>query len=119
MPGAEWRELTTLEKELLERLLAPDFPGKEQLACQLARALVAPIDDDGSIRFKVEGAPPASEVNSRVPSEGEFVDADGIYVHLLLHVVDGYLHELEVFKEDGTRVLDWSNANSMTVFAPN
>jgi hypothetical protein len=36
--------------------------------------------------------------------EAEVDDADGTIVHLLVHVVDGFLHELEIFREDSNPV---------------
>jgi hypothetical protein len=39
-----------------------------------------------------------------VPVEAELVDEDGVIVHVLLHVVDGFLNELEVYREDSAPV---------------
>jgi hypothetical protein len=36
--------------------------------------------------------------------EAEFEDRDGVTVHILLHVMDGFLNELEIFREDSGRV---------------
>ena len=118
MGDNEWRRLSPLEETILRQLLAPDFPGKEQLECQTADALVATIDEDGSLKFRGGNGPPASEVKYRVPTEARFQDSDGVGVHVLLHVVGDYVDELEVFKEDASRVRDWSGANAMDVFAP-
>jgi hypothetical protein len=90
---------------VLDRLLAADFPGRDGLAAQAQTALVRRIDDAGSLRFRVEGAPAA--VASRVPVEGHYRDGDapsGPAINLLLHVVEGRLHELEVYKDDGTHI---------------
>lgn len=98
----EWRALDPRERAVLDRLLAADFPGRDGLAAQARTALVRRIDDEGSLRFRVEGAPAA--VAGRVPVEGRYREGDdpsGPGVNLLLHVVGGWLHELEVYKDDG------------------
>jgi hypothetical protein len=32
------------------------------------------------------------------------VDEDGVHVHFLLHVVEGFAKELEFYKDDGTPI---------------
>ncbi|MFB0493740.1 hypothetical protein ABIE45_006396 [Methylobacterium sp. OAE515] len=101
-----WRTPEPQEQAVLDRLLAIDFPGRDGLAEQVRTALVRRIDDEGSLRFQVEGAPAA--VTGRVPVEGRYrdgADPGGPGVNLLLHVVGGRLHELEVFKDDGAHIL--------------
>lgn len=101
----EWRALEPRERAVLDRLLSADFPGRDGLAAQVLTALVRRIDDEGSLRFRVEGSPAA--VADRVPVEGRYwegKDPFGPGVSLLLHVVGGLLHELEVLKDDGTPI---------------
>lgn len=101
----EWRALDPREWAVLDRLLTADFPGRDELVAQARIALVRRIDAAGSLRFRVDGAPAA--VASRVPVEGHYWDGDapsGPAINLLLHVVEGRLHELEVYKDDGTHI---------------
>lgn len=101
----DWRVPEPRERAVIDRLLAADFPGRDGLAEQARTALVRRIDEVGSLRFRVEGTPAA--VTQRVPVEGRYHDGDGSDgpgVNLLLHVVEGRLHELEVFKDDGTQI---------------
>jgi hypothetical protein len=44
-------------------------------------------------------------VRRRIPVEASYPDADGVVVHVLLHVIDGRLDELEVYREDSGSVL--------------
>jgi hypothetical protein len=118
MTSTEWRHLSSLESTIIDQLLAPEFPGKAQLAPQIAGSLVITLDEDGSVKFRVGETTPASEVKYRVPTEGEFQDSDGVTVHVLLHVINGYIDELEIFKENSLPILDWSQASSLRVFAP-
>jgi hypothetical protein len=104
-----WRTLEPGEVAVLDLLLATDFPGRSELAVQARSALACRIDHEGSLRFKVGG--PHAEVRGRVPVEGHYYD-DGSgpgphrpAVNLLLHVVEGRLHELEVYKDDGSAIL--------------
>lgn len=97
------RDLTPSERSLLFFLLESHFPGRDELKAQAQTAKVSGECVPGcpSIflvvdREKVIPAP----VTKRVPVEAEGADADGVKVHVLLHVVGGYLSELEMFRED-------------------
>lgn len=98
-----FREMTTQERRVLERLLSSDFPGREVLDRQIRDALVRQIDDEGSLEFSVRSHDRA-EVSKRIPTEAEFEDADGVTAHILLHVVDGKCNELEIYKDDSTPI---------------
>jgi len=80
-------------------LLAPAFPGRDALLHQLSGVSVVQIDTEGSLEFHVEDATVA-EVARSIPVEATVRDVDDVVVHLLLHVVDGLLNELEVYRED-------------------
>ncbi|WP_409518520.1 DUF6984 family protein [Rhizobium laguerreae] len=101
-----WRDLTNSERRLIELLLTKDFPGADALRRQLETARVSVIDAEGSLQFRVSG-PPAN-VQRRVPTEGYYFDTEGVdyrpAVNVLLHVVEGKLHELEVYKDDGSPI---------------
>lgn len=75
------------------------------------------VDQDGSVQLKVEGDHSQAEVESRVPVEGEVEDLDGMGIEVLLHVVNGYLHELEVYRRDGGVIERQPSAENMKVFA--
>lgn len=92
------------ESRLLLRFVARDFQGNAELHDQFRSITVANIDADGSLRLSTRGAAPA-DVNRRIPVEASYLDRDGGRVHLLLHVVDGYLDEFEVFREDSGPVI--------------
>jgi hypothetical protein len=110
------RPMTRSEKNMIERLLEDPFPGRDELLCQLDKALVAKIDENGSLEFSFPNSDfPKAKVNRRVVVEGELDDTDGVGVHVLLHVVDGALNELEVFKEDNSRVLALLDPKAITL----
>jgi hypothetical protein len=91
------------EESVIAALLSPDFPARAALQAQWARAVVRPIDADGSLEVRVDGGPLA-DVEVRVPVEAELEDSDGVTVHVLLHVIDGYMREIEVYREDSEPV---------------
>lgn len=94
-----FRPLSELEGQLLAALLSTDFLGRDALAEQVAVASVRKIDRNGSLEFASSDGPPA-EVARRIPVEAELDDSDGLTIHVLLHVVDGFLKELEVYRDD-------------------
>lgn len=104
----DFRPLSDLEAQLLAVLLGTNFSGRDALAEQVAAASVREIDHNGSLEFAPADGTPA-EVARRVPVEAELDDNDGVTIHVLLHVVDGLLKELEVYRDDSgrtQRVLD-------------
>lgn len=101
----ESRTPNDLEAKVLSLLLDQDFPGAPELREQLHGLRVAPVDDDGSLALRPQYGSSNAQVVRRVPVEGHYADRDGERVHVLLHVADGYLHELELFREDGEVVM--------------
>jgi hypothetical protein len=102
--GDEFRSLSDLEGRLLAVLLSTDFLGRDALVEQVAAASVREIDDNGSLEFARSDKTPA-EVVRRIPVEAELDDSDGVTIHVLLHVVDGLVKELEVYRDDSGPVL--------------
>jgi hypothetical protein len=99
MTGNEnFRQPTDVERQIVEKLLTKEFKGRDDLIAQLSSALVTNLDNYGSLKFKVNG--PVANVPVRVPVEGLTKDSDGIEIFLLLHVMGGYLDELEIYKGD-------------------
>jgi hypothetical protein len=95
--------LTIDAQRILSVLLAAQFPGSVQIAKQIESARGRVVDQEGSIVLQPSDSPRA-DVERRVPVEAEAVDADGKTFHVLLHVVDGYIAELEIYTEDGLPV---------------
>ena len=101
------RPLTELEYVIISKLLEHPFPGSEEIKQQTkSPTVISAADDDnyGSIYFKAEGSNRAVTLNN-LPVEGTTHDTDGVVVDILLHVINGFLHELEIIKVDGTNLL--------------
>ena len=94
-----FRELMVHERRLLSALVAQRFPGSAELARQLEFAKARPIVENPSLDILISDGPSAS-VDRRIPVEAEVEDFDGVTVHILLHVVDHFMNELEVYRED-------------------
>jgi hypothetical protein len=96
------RALAETEREVIAFLLSEDFPGRQELVQQLDHVLCRTVDDDGSLELHVSGEAPRAPVTARVASEGHMPDDDGMVVHVLLHVADGLMSELEIYRDDST-----------------
>lgn len=116
------RDLRPHEQALLQRLLSRDFPGNASLREQAKNVKVAQECGCGcpSIVFAVSANARPAEVLQRVPVEAEYRDADGMGLHFLLHVNDGFLRELEMFREDSEPIkeLPWADVLVVLAFRP-
>lgn len=95
----DWHPLAPSERALVDALLADAFPGRDELRAQVAGAHARVIDSDGSFALRATG--PSARVIHRVPVTGSTRDDEGIGVEVLLHVVEGLMVEVEVYRVDG------------------
>lgn len=96
------RELTAEETRITARLLEAEFASASEVREQARRSSVRAQDYGGVLvlAFDTSAGLPTARVKHRVPVEAQAPDADGVMIHLLLHVVDGVLTEIEIFRED-------------------
>ncbi len=115
-PDEEWRDLRPEERELIERLLAAQpFSGRDDLLAQLPGSRAKTIDADGSISIQVT-SPIRADIPVRVPVTGHTTDADGMWMEMLIHVVDGALDELELWRGDLAAVQRYPRASGVGDF---
>lgn len=88
----------------MKRLLSENFAGRDALLAQVENLKVKQIDMEGSLQLAPGPDAIRAKVEQRIPVEAEFPDDDGVSVRVLLHVVDGFLAELEIFKDDLTAI---------------
>jgi hypothetical protein len=107
---SSYRALSSWEKGLIQRLLSSPFPGRDELLNQVEKMVASPMHEDGtpldennSLYLK-SSSPVKAFVRTRVPTEGEAIDIDGVTIHYLLHVVEGRIDQLEIFKDDLSKV---------------
>jgi CBS domain containing-hemolysin-like protein len=113
----QFRKLTDSERRVVDRLLAEDFPGRVAIIEQINQSLVRQIDEDGSLEFD-GGAGPIAVSKFRIPVEGEAEDVDGVPIHILLHVVDGRVKELEIYKDDSSTPIKIPEPEEIRLFRP-
>jgi hypothetical protein len=85
---------------VLKKLLSDEFHGRESLLEQLTNIEARTIDSNGSLELAPPDGARQAEVVGRIPVEAELDDRDGMKIHVLLHVVNGLLNELEIYRED-------------------
>jgi hypothetical protein len=98
------RDLREAERALIGQLLAQPFNGRDEIAAQLqgAQVIAEGIGDTRTLRFAPpRGDAPPAPTALRIPVEGIADDTDGVAITVLLHVVDSWVTELEVYRVDG------------------
>src|SRR5205807_240221 len=85
--------------------LSERFPGRDELRAQLDYTQVDGLACNcgcPSVTLIVDPVAPRAEVEQRVPTDAFGRDAHGTEVGVLLHVIDGYIHELEIYSTANT-----------------
>jgi hypothetical protein len=98
------RDLREDERALIGQLLAQSFNGRDEVAAQLrgAQVIAEGVGDTRTLRFAPpRGEAPPAPTTLRIPVEGIADDADGVAITVLLHVVNRWAAELEVYRVDG------------------
>ncbi len=111
------RKLTVEERKLLTKLLQVEFTGHETLILQLEGVVVEELGPPNApyLRLVVSDDAPLADVARRVPIEAVAPDADGMTIHFLVHVLEGRLSELEIFREDSKEILSVPPADAVQV----
>ena|SRR6266511_1454535 len=107
-----WRDLSLEERQVIERLLRPPFTGRDELLEQLIGAKARTVDEDGSLSIQVT-SPVQAPIPVRVPVTALAKDEDGVPLQLLIHVVDGRLYELELWRVDLAALKRWPTAGAI------
>jgi hypothetical protein len=111
------RSLGENEQAILEFLLSAPFPGQKELRQQLEIAKVtSQCRTCPTITFTVdESVAPRAPVARRIPIEAERPGAAPGHttLHVLLHVVNGYLDELELYRNDLGQIASLPSPSSL------
>ena len=99
----EFGPLNSYQRRVLDTLLGAKFQGRDALVEQSRFVQAREIDMNGSLQFAPIDQPRA-DVGRRIPVEAETEDVDGVMIHILLHVLDGRMNELEVYREDSQEI---------------
>lgn len=113
---AMFRNMTPYEVGILAKLLdGADFQGCREIQDQVSATLACTIDENRSLKLRPGREAPSAHVAKRIPVEAEAEDSDGTTIHFLLHVLSGYIEELEIFKDDGSQILSWPESEDLRV----
>ncbi len=116
-----WREIDHRKRALLMHLLRGDFQGKAEILEQMSSVEVMRISPTGSLKLRSQGPlaivkdndAPSPRPNDHIPIESFYDDEApnqksivriARLVRLALHVTNGRISELEVYKEDGSPI---------------
>ena len=72
-------------------------------------------DNYGSFEFLVCDDHRIPENINRVPVDARYIDADGIPVDILLHVVSGMMYEIEIVKLDGNPLINGPRCKDLDI----
>jgi hypothetical protein len=115
-PG--FRQLDPRERELLEKLLEPEFPGCKELRTQLGSMTGKQIEDDGTLSLLCDSGLP-SPAKYLLVAEGMCKDADGMDISVLLHLNDqGFMNMLEIIKYGPSPIVSPPSARDLVVLLP-
>lgn len=103
----EFRDLTDVELRILDRMMQVPIPQSAVLREQVAAAKVRPLDEFGSLGFKVCRNCLLAQANdgpilSAVQPDEDTVENFGPYVNYILFVKDGLITESQIYKDDVT-----------------
>ena len=102
----EFRPLSAREMGLLEKLLEPEFEGRDELRSQLAGITAQELHDDGTLKLRCTSGSP-NPTNRLFITEGMCSDADGNDISVLLHADRaGFMCMLEILKYDPSPIIN-------------
>jgi hypothetical protein len=108
---SEFRELSTREMGLVEKLVDAAAYERDQLRTQLNHIKGKQIEDDGTLRLQCLGGEPGKYTPV---AEGVCKDADGSDIAVLLHLgKDGFLSMLEIIKYVGSQIISPPSAENL------
>jgi len=99
---------------ILRLLMERPFTGRDELLAQVDSVAARTIDEDGSVSLQCSCDVKAA-VTARIPVEARATDCDGMTIHYLLHVADGSMNELEVYKDDSSKVVRHAEPEDLKV----
>ena len=102
---SDFRPLTKAEHRVLVRLLVNDFPGRDELLCQLKYVSAKTTHPDGSLIIRCLGGPRAP-VKFHLVVDAEAMDSDNWPISVMLFAFDGFLSRLDIVKSNGSDVID-------------
>ena len=98
-------KLKELENNLLNYMFEADFMDKNILVKQAEESVITTLYDEGVITIKFSNLQGDIYPHSvRVPIEMRAFQEESAPIVFMLHVINGYLDELEIFSADGSTI---------------
>ncbi len=109
MKNIKFKNFSQIEKVWLESMLSVDFLGKEIILKQLDNAQISRDYNVGfiSLKFNVDKSIQQFIYRGRVPIEMRVTGKNEIPIVFLLHVIDGFVDELEIFNADSSPISNY------------
>lgn len=106
MENKKNQSFSPIEKVWLEAMFSVDFLGKQIISKQLDSAQISRDYNIGyiSLKFNVDKNIEQFPFKIRVPIEMRVTGEDDIPKVFLLHVIDGFVDELEIFNADSSPI---------------
>lgn len=100
------RNFSEIEIAWLKAILSVEFLGKEIILEQLDKAQVSRAYNTGyiSLKLMIDRSMKRFPYQGRVPLEMRVKGKNDIPIVFLLHVVDGFVDELEIFNADSSPI---------------
>ena len=94
------------EKQWIEAMLTENVPYREQIIAQINCAEIHReyADYDLSMRFEVNPAAAPIHATTRVPIEMRVFKPEQVPTQFLLHIIQGFISELEIFNADSSEI---------------
>lgn len=94
------------EKDWLEEIFSKRFQYRNELINQINNAKIEREYTDFylSLKFKVDSGIPPVQTDIRVPIEMRIYKEKQVPVQVLLHIVHGYISEVEIFNADSSKI---------------
>lgn len=99
------------EKDLLEKIFSKKFQYREEIINQINNAEIERTYTDFylSLKFKIGSEIPPVKTDIRVPVEMRIYKENQVPVQVFLHIVHGYVSEVEVFNADSSKIIGGIN----------
>jgi hypothetical protein len=116
---SKFRKLNERERELLEKLLDAEFPGRDEWRTQLDSMTCKQVIEDGTLILRCDAV---FLCRQNIKSSGSKECAkmqNGGDIAVLLHADNnGFLSMLEILKYDGSLVINPPSARDLVVLLP-
>jgi hypothetical protein len=99
-----YRDIDKTEQTWLDKLLSVDFNGKEIIKKQISASKVFCEKNPSfvSLKFSVSRSVEKFPFRVRVPIEMTVFQKNSAPIIFLLHIIDGFINELEIFPADSS-----------------